>query len=65
MKVTIYVSKARIKQDLGIYRLIYLGDYPQPLVVGIMGSVKSYYHHDDIKEEIPGTMDYLPAVVGA
>jgi hypothetical protein len=61
----VYVAHARVVQDAGIYRRIYLGNYAQPLVVGIMGRLKNYTHHEETREEIPSTMDYLPAMVGA
>ncbi len=61
----VYVARSRVLQDEGIYRRAYLGEYSEPVIFGIMGAAKSYYGHESVEQEIPGTMDYLPAAVGA
>ena len=61
----VYVARSRIIQDDGIYRRAYLGDHPQPVVFGIMGDARRYYHYDKLTSEVPGTFDYLPAVIGS
>ena len=61
----VYVARSRVVQDEGIHRRVFLGDYPQPITLGIMGAAKSYYGYDSLEQELPGTFDYLPAAVGA
>jgi hypothetical protein len=61
----IYIAQSRVVQDEGIYRRVYMGTSTEPVTVGIMGAAKTYYGYDALDREIPGTMDYLPAMVGA
>jgi hypothetical protein len=65
MEKQVYVARSRVVQDEGIYRRVFMGDSTMPITLGIMGAAKHYYGYDAVHDELPGTMDYLPAMVGA
>jgi hypothetical protein len=56
-----YISRARLEFHRG-YRHAYLGEVPAPVVYGVQGELRSYYHARE-GPPVASTLDHIVAAV--